>query len=107
MVLITDKLNNIILEFGDDYSYNELETHILVNNIYYELNYVNVFFDVKKIPEEVVKPLWCYRPEDGFYEYEDPQSLILEVPNPYGIPNELYNQIIDDYTEELINDGIY
>lgn len=30
----------------------------------------------------------------------------IEEPNPYNIPNDIYNAIIDDYTDELIEMGV-
>ena len=30
----------------------------------------------------------------------------IEEPNPYNIPNDIYNAIIDDYTDELFEMGV-
>ena len=61
---------------------------------------------VSTVPDDI-SPYrkWCYAPDQGFYpnpNYKEP-----EVPNnDYGVSNETYNAIIDDYTLSLMDSGV-
>ena len=63
--------------------------------------------DTKEGDERFIKPTppdgWGYDDETGtFYPLEPISAPETDPTNTYGISDEIYHAIIDDYTEELI-----
>lgn len=102
MVLIIEKTQNVILEIGEQLDYMENGYPRLVEkNIAFPDWSVNVYENVE-VPKEVQSHKYCYTVEEGFCvnpEWEEPS-------NPYGIPDETYNAIIDEYTLSLVESGV-
>lgn len=101
MYIITTKDTNAICGVGESLEYLDNGYPRLINeDVAFVIGIVNVN-EVEDMPQEAEMFKWCYTPHDGFYP--NPK---WEEPNPYNIPNEVYNSIIDDYTDELIEMGV-
>ena len=55
--------------------------------------------EVESLPEDFVPNKYCYTEAEGFYI--NPSYIEPDKTNTYGIPDETYHAIIDDYTAEL------
>lgn len=99
MYLILEKDNSIIM-YGDAFGYDSHGLPTLVNEKTSFPKYVTVC-EVDEIPSDVTVEKYCYTESEGFYINPN-----WEEPNPYNIPNEVYNSIIDDYTNELFEMGV-
>lgn len=101
MYIITDKETNRIVMVGSNLDYMPNGYPRLVDeNIAFVPNSINIY-ETDVIPPRVESEKYCYTPQDGFYPNPN-----WEEPNPYNIPNEVYNSIIDEYTNELIEMGV-
>ena len=118
MIIITNKDTNVVSFIANDTTDkpapNEAVTKhgnsnlgtwangypvLIEENIAFSPESVNIYQDVK-VATEVVPNKYCYTPEQGFYlnpDYVEPDQT-----NTYGISDEIYHNIIDDYTEELL-----
>lgn len=103
MFLITIKDDNTIVGIGEKISYLTNGYPKLVDeNIAFPDWMVNIC-NLNEIPNHVTVDKYCYTIEDGFYEnpnYNEPN-------NSFGISNELYDAIIDEYTMQLIEEGAF
>ena len=74
---------------------------LLVNeNVSYVPDKVTIYENVE-VSEEI-KNNWfkyCYTPEQGFYL--NPNYIEPDPTNTYGVSDDVYHQIIDDYTAEI------
>lgn len=55
--------------------------------------------EVESLPEDFVPNKYCYTEAEGFYinpDYAEP-----DLTNTYGVSDDVYHQIIDDYTAEI------
>lgn len=101
MFVIVEKNKNIIMNMGNKLDYMDNGyPRLIEENIAFPTEMVNVL-EIETIPEEVVPARYCYTAEDGFYANPD-----WKEPNPYGVSDEQYNNIIDDYTASLIEQGL-
>ena len=100
MFIITGKEDNVIINSGESLDY--------MSNGYPRLTDKNIAFpdwmvdvhEVDSIPDDVVEGKYCYTKADGFYLN---QNWVEPDPsNIYNIPDEIYHQIIDDYTMEIL-----
>ena len=102
--IITDKLHYkdaIIMKGNSIEPFDEKNT--LLNDLYgnriiFSNDTINAYF-VEDIPEYISERKYCYTPEQGFYE--NPNYIEPDATNTYGISDEVYHQIIDDYTAEI------
>lgn len=62
-----------------------------------------VAHEISNIPDYVEVEKYCYTAEQGFYL--NPDWVESDPTNTYGIPDETYHQILDDYTLQLIEEG--
>lgn len=99
MYLILEKDNSIIM-YGEVFKYDANGLPTLVNERTSFPTYVTVC-EVDEIPSDVTVEKYCYTESEGFYINPN-----WHEPNPYGIPNEVYNQIVDDTIYELIEQGV-
>ena len=96
MFLITDKNNNLILDWCEEEMYSVYGDPMNAGqNMVYSMTFAQGHI-VDSIPEEVKRGLYCYTGEDGFYV--DPN---YEEPNPYGIPDDLLERIKNDTITEV------
>lgn len=100
MFIITGKEDKMILNTGEALDY--------MSNGYPRLTDKNIAFpdssvdihEVESIPDGVTEGKYCYTKEDGFYL--NPEWVEPDMTNIYGIPDDIYHQIIDDYTMEML-----
>lgn len=61
-------------------------------------------YELTEVPEDITEPYyrWCYTEEKGFYKNPE----YIEPNNEFGIDNDTYNQVIDNYTLELVESGV-
>ena len=99
MYLITRKEDNVCLNFGNELDYiANGYPRIVEKDIAFVKENVNVF-EIIELPEDFKQGKYCYTEEKGFYintDYVEPDST-----NTYGISDDVYHQIIDDYTAEI------
>ena len=96
MLLIVEKKTNSLLDMDSELDYMDNGYPKLVNrDIAFVADDVEVYTDVDMI-ENIVPGKYCYTSEQGFFENPDWQE-----PNPYGIPDELLEQIKNDTVEEI------
>lgn len=96
MVIITRKETDSIIDIGNELQYLENGYPLLVDRqVYFSIDDVNVY-EVDSVPEEVTPSKYCYTEERAFYL--NPNYI---EPNPYGISDELVEQIEADYRERL------
>lgn len=101
MFIITVKESHEIMAMGAELDHMSNGYPRLVNeNIAFPPEMVDIY-EVASVPAEVEPAKYCYTPADGFTPNPD-----YREPNPYGVPEEIYNAIIDDYTMELIDGGV-
>lgn len=101
--IITRKADNAILAVDALLKYWDNGYPVIgKSEIAYVLDEVNVYESVDiEISEEQCSMKYCYTPESGVYKNEQ----YIE-PNPYGVPADVLNTIIDDYTLDLIEQGV-
>lgn len=101
MILITEKNDNRIIMMGNGITYLDNGYPMLIDKgVAFPSEMVNAI-EVSEIPSEVIEEKYCYTETDGFYTNPN-----WEEPNTYSIPNDVYNSILDDYTNELIESGV-
>lgn len=102
MYVITENESNIVLGKGGRLDYMSNGYPMLVEeNTAYPTDMVTVH-KLEDIPQEITSDnKYCYTEEKGFYLNPN-----YEEPNEYGIPNDLLNSIIDDYTMSLYSEGV-
>lgn len=99
MYIICLKDNEMILAIGNDAitlpnGYPMLKD----SNTSFPTEMVDVY-EVESVPSEVTPEKYCYTEAEGFYI--NPDYVEPDPTNTYGIPDETYHAIIDDYTAEL------
>lgn len=105
MIIIVSKHNNEVLGMGFildrwDNGYPVLKSDESDIGTAYVTEQVTVYENVD-VPAEVEVGKYCYTEKDGFYANPD-----WKEPNKYGIDDETYNTIIDDYTLDLMENGL-
>ena len=104
MYIITTKDDNRIMATDRRIKYLPNGYPMLIDtNIAFASEIVNVY-EVSEVPSEVIPEKYCYTEADGFYI--NPNYVEPDPTNPYGLPDETVNQIIDDYTLSLIEGGV-
>lgn len=99
MYIITEKQTNEVLRMG-----LKLDTmdngypRLVEENVAFPPEVVNVY-EVETIPDNLEPYKYCYTEEKGFYP--NPNWVEPDSTNTYGIPDEVYHAIIDDYTAEI------
>lgn len=97
--LITNKETNEVMRWGDKLDYlSNGYPRLIDENVAFVANMVNVH-EVESVPVEVSSLKYCYTEEQGFYE--NPNYV---EPNPYGIPDELLQQIQDDTAAQIVQE---
>lgn len=100
MNIIVDRISHVLVDFDTEVEYMSNGYPRLVNkDIAFVADDVEVCTGVD-IPENVVVGKYCYTAENGFYENPD-----YVEPNPYGIPDELVEQIKND-TIAQVQEGV-
>ena len=98
MYLILDKTSHTVWNYDTEMEYQANGYPCLLNE---KGPTPDGGVDVKEVTElpEYVEPMkYCYTEEDGFYENPN----YIEPPeNPYGIPDELVEQIKNNTVEEI------
>lgn len=62
---------------------------------------------IRNKPQDTEDTIYKLIADTMSYEpFDAPPVDPVEEPNPYGIPNDIYNSIIDDYTDELFEMGV-
>ena len=98
MYLILDKTSHTVWNYDTEIEYQANGYPCLLNE---KVAYPDWGVDVKEVAElpKSVEPMkYCYTEEDGIYEnpnYVEPPE------NPYGITDELLEQIETNYRERL------
>ena len=101
MVLITNKINNGILDFGSDIHYWSNGYPVLTDTkTAFVKDSVNIYQNVEVSDEVKSNPSkYCYTESEGFYL--NPDYVEPDPTNTYGISDELFNQIKSDYREKI------
>ena len=99
MFIITSKENSEIVAYGNrlDYMVNGYP-RLIEENIAFPMEMVDVF-EVATISNDIKPRKFCYSEELGFYENPN-----YEEPNEYGLPSEMYEEIISKGYEQAILD---
>ena len=104
MFIITNKEKNIVVDTGNEVTYWDNGYPVIVEkDVAFVKEDVNVF-EVNELPEDFKQGKYCYTKEKGFYvnpDYVEPDST-----NTYGVSDNVYHQIIDDYSMELVEKGV-
>lgn len=101
MFIITNKEGNEVLMMGAKLDHMENGyPRLIEENVAFVTEQVDVH-EIETVPEEVTAGKYCYTEEEGFYVNPN-----WREPNPYGVSDEQYNAIIDDYTASLIEEGL-
>lgn len=104
MFIITNKEKSIVVDTGNEVTYWDNGYPVIVEkNVAFVKEDVNVF-EVNELPEDFNQGKYCYTAEKGFYvnpDYVEPDST-----NIYGVSDNVYHQIIDDYNMELVEKGV-
>ncbi|NBH61561.1 hypothetical protein D1155_07855 [Anaerotruncus sp. 80] len=96
MNIIVDRISRVLVDFDTEVEYMRNGYPRLVNkDIAFVADDIEVFTGVD-IPENVVAGKYCYTEEDGFYLNPD-----YEEPNPYGLTDEQYNEIVDSVIAQV------
>ena len=71
-------------------------------------DYDNILAIVRSKPQDTEETVYKLVADTMTYEPFDapPIEPVEEPNNDYGIPNDIYNAIIDDYTDELFEMGV-
>lgn len=108
MIIVTHKANNTIVFVGHEAGIASDGTHYIHN---LETNCkmafampVNYFEGVEEIPDDFENNKYCYKEDEGFYI--NPKWIEPDRSNVYGVSDDLYHAIIDDYTDTLIEEGV-
>lgn len=119
MIIITNISDNVIMQLAKDAtdkpSPNEAVTKsgnsnlgtwsngypvLIEENIAFPPETVNIHQNVEVSDEIKLNPSkYCYTSEQGFYE--NPNHVEPDPTNTYGVSDDVYHQIIDDYTAEI------
>ena len=119
MIIITNISDNVIMQLAKDTtdkpSPNEAVTKsgnsnlgtwsngypvLREENIAFPPETVNIHQNVEVSDEIKLNPSkYCYTSEQGFYE--NPNHVEPDPTNTYGVSDDVYHQIIDDYTAEI------
>ena len=100
-MIAVGKMNNVILSIGEVTYWDN--GYPIVGDIAFCPDDI-LLFDVDEIPSDFEDYKYCYTVEDGFYR--NPKYV---EPNPYGISDELLEQIKNDAiteVEEAVLNGI-
>lgn len=99
MIIICDNNKHIVLAVGKQLEYMCNGYIILTDqNISFPPELIDIN-NVDVLPDDIIINKYCYTTDDGFYE--NPNWVEPDPTNIYGIPDEVYHAIIDDYTEEI------
>ena len=93
--------DNILVAIGESKAIGENQTEIT------EDEYNTILSVIQNKPEDTETTIYKLNAETLEYEpYDRPEEPTPTEPeNPYGISDETYNNIIDDYTMQLIEEG--
>lgn len=104
MYIIVNNNNNIILNIDTALDYLSNGYPRLINkDIAFVKDFVTVY-EKEEIPFNFIPDKYCYTEADGFYI--NPNYIEPDATNTYGIPDDTYHQILDDYTIQLIEEGV-
>ena len=94
--------NNILVMIGTCDSV--IEPNIEITKEEYD----SIIFIIQNKPEDTEDTIYVLDAESmGYVPTERPiEPTPIEPSNPYGIEDELYDSIIDDYTMMLIEEGV-
>ena len=91
MYVITVKESNVVAAIGNGLAYQSNGYPVLTEkNIAYVPEHFAVN-EVAEVPDGIEEHKYCYTQENGFYKNPN-----YTEPNPYGIPDEVVNRIIND-----------
>lgn len=100
MYLITNKTTKKVMLYGNNLIYLDNGYPCIEDfNTSFLPDEVNIYQNIE-IPTKIVPNKYCYTPEQGFYL--NPNYIEPDPSNIYRISDNVYHNIIDDYTEELI-----
>ena len=104
MFIVTNKKKSVVVDTGNEVTYWGKSYPVIVEkDDAFIKEDVNVF-EVNELPEDFKQGKYCYTEEKGFYvnpDYVEPDST-----NTYGVSDNVYHQIIDDYSMELVEKGV-
>lgn len=94
--------DNIVTTIGTSSTVSEPNVEIT------KTEYDNILSLIKNKPQDTEETVYKLVADTMTYEpFDAPPVIPVEEPNnDYGIPNEVYNAIIDDYTDELFEMGV-
>ena len=99
IITVKEDNSNRIMMMGEhlDYMSNGYP-RLIDENVAFPTEMVDVH-EVESVPSEVMPEKYCYTESDGFYI--NPDYIEPDPTNTYGIPDDVYHAIIDDYTSEI------
>lgn len=94
--------NNILIAIGESSSIAEPCVEIT------QEEYDSIISVIRNKPQDTEYTVYKLVADTMTYEPFDapPVEPVEEPNNDYGIPNDIYNAIIDDYTDELFEMGV-
>ena len=103
LITIKEDNSNRITMMGESLDYMSNGYPRLVNENVAFPDWMVYVHEIESVPSEVIPEKYCYTESDGFYI--NPNWVEPDATNTYGIPDETYHQILDDYTMQLIEEG--
>lgn len=98
MYIVTSKKDNIVINFGELIEYQSNGYPKLINeDVAFPNNFVNIH-EVNIMPKDIQSVKYCYTEQDSFYLNPNWK----DTNNPYGIPNETYEEIRQDIVNEIV-----
>lgn len=91
--------DNILIAIGESTAIGENDVEIT------QAEYDRIIEIIQSKPEDTEETIYKLVADTMTYEPFEAEPVI-EPDNPYGIDDELYYSIIDDYTMQLLEDGI-
>lgn len=92
--------DNILIAIGEASAIGENDTEIT------QAEYDSIIEIIQSKPEDTEETIYKLVADTMTYEPFDAPEPEPEPENPYGIDDELYFTIIDDYTMELLEGGV-
>lgn len=96
MIIVTNKLD-VIIAMAEEIKY-QANGYPVIDGVAYPPEITNLF-SVESIPSDIEPEKYCYTSELGFYE-----NFNYFEPNEYGLPNEMYEEIISKGYEQALLD---
>ena len=103
-IITNNKEKSIVVDTGNEVTHWDNGYPVIVEkDVAFVKEDVDVF-EVNELPEDFKQGKYCYTEEKGFYV--NPDYVEPDPTNTYGVSDNVYHQIIDDYSMELVEKGV-